>query len=347
MNPSTTAKIYSVAKIAVIVDLLADEGISAKEALADVSLSREQLDSPATKVSAAQVLQCYRNATKLSRNAELAYRAGSKSCVSTYGIYGFAILSSPDFRETMAFATAYHQLATPMMDVDFREEGRTAVWTVTPAPYLELDDALYKFVVEFQMAVHLSLHRNIMGPTFKPTLVDYALARPHGDGGGTAFFDCPVLYGRPENRFAFDAAWLDRRPDFANKLAHAELRQLCNGLLKEFQLGAGVPGQVRELILSNLSRQISFEQVAKCLNMSGRSLRRKLQEKGTCFRRLADELRGQVAIKYVRETDLSVEDIAFALGFSDASSFRHAFRRWTNAAPHDYRKGTVGGRRET
>jgi AraC-like DNA-binding protein len=347
MNSSTAAKIYSVAKIAVIVDLLADEGIPAEEALADVSLSREQLDSPATKVSAAQVLQSYRNAIKLSRNAQLAYRAGLKSCVSTYGIYGFSILSSPDFRETMAFAMAYHQLATPMMDIDFREDGRAAVWIVTPAPHLELDDVLYKFVVELQMAVHLSLHRNIMGPTFKPTLVDYALERPHGDERGTAFFGCPVLYGKSENRFAFDAAWLDRRPDFANKLAHAELRQLCNGLLKELELSAGIAGEIRELILSNLSRPLSFEQVAKCLNMSGRSLRRKLQEKGTCFRSLADELRGQVAIKYVRETDLSVEDIAFALGFSDASSFRHAFRRWTNAAPHDYRKGTGNTRRET
>lgn len=347
MIPSGKAKIYTVAKIAVIVDLLADEGIPAEEALADVSLSLEQLESPATKVSATQVLQSYRNAVKLSRNAEFAYHAGSKSCVSTYGIYGFAILSCPDFRETMAFATAYHQLATPLMNVDFREEGRAAVWIVTPAPYLELDDVLYKFVVDFQMAVHLSLHRNIMGPTFKPALVDYALERTQGAGSGTAFFDCPVAYGKPENRFAFDADWLDRRPDFANKLAHAELRQLCNGLLKEFALSAGVAGEVRQLILSNLPRPISFEQISKCLNMSGRSLRRRLQEEGTDFRHLADELRGQVAIKYVRETDLSVEDIAFALGFSDASSFRHAFRRWTNASPREYRKGTVGNTRAT
>lgn len=347
MTSSTKAKIYSAAKIATIVDLLAEEGISAEEALADVSLSRAQLETPATKVSAAQVLQSYRNALKLSRNDQFAYRAGSKSCVSTYGIYGFAILSSPDFRETMAFAMAYHQLATPMMDIDFREEGRAAVWILTPAPYLELDDALYKFVVEFQMAVHLSLHRNIMGPTFKPALVDYALERPQGDGGGTTFFDCPVLYGKPENRFAFDAGWLDRKPDFANKLAHTEVRQLCDGLLKDLALGAGVAGEVRQFILSKLSQPISFEEVAKALNMSERSLRRRLQEEGTGFKSLVDELRGQVAIKYIRETDLSVEDIAFALGFCDASSFRHAFRRWTNSAPLEYRKRTADSKRET
>lgn len=163
MNPSINDKIYSVAKIATITDLLLDEGIPAEDVLADVSLSPGQLRSPATKVSAAQVLQCYRNAIGLTGNPRLACHAGSKSCVSTYGIYGLAILSSPDFRQTMAFATAYHQLATPMMEVCFREEGSTAAWIITPASFLEIDGRLYRFIVEFQMAAHLSLHRNIMG----------------------------------------------------------------------------------------------------------------------------------------------------------------------------------------
>ncbi|EAQ35138.1 transcriptional regulator, AraC family protein [Nitrobacter sp. Nb-311A] len=345
MNPSTKDKIYSVAKIATIVDLLRDEGIPAKEALADISLSPEQLRSPATKVSAAQVLQSYRNAIKLSTHPRFAYHAGLKSCVSTYGIYGLAILSCTDFRNTMAFAAAYHQLATPMMEICFKEEGSTAVWIVTPTHDLDIDDRLYRFIVEFQMAVHLSLHRNIMGPAFKPALIDYALRRPHDDGSGTAFFDCPILYDKPENRFTFDAAWLDRRPDYGNELTYAELRQLCDGLLKQLKLGAGVAGEVRGLILANLSMPIEFKRIAKYLNMSERSLRRRLQEEGTSFRQLADELKAQIAIKYIRDTDLSVEEIAFALGFGDAASFRHAFRRWTNATPQDYRKSGI--RRET
>ncbi|WP_296742644.1 AraC family transcriptional regulator [Mesorhizobium sp.] len=346
MNPSPKDKIYSVAKIAVIVDLLAEEGVPAEQALADVSLLPEQLRSPATKVCAAQVLQCYRNAIKFSGDPQFAYHAGSRFRVSTYGMYGFAILSSPSFRETMAFATAYHQLATPLVEIGFRQEPGAGAWVVSPAPYLEIDDLLYKFIVELQMAVHLSLHRNIMGAAFRPEQVDYAFGRPHGDKGGAAFLDCPVLYGKPENRLAFDGGWLDKRPDFGNELAFAELKQLCAGLLKGLELNAGVAGKVRELILSNLSRPISFEQVAKSLNMSERSLRRRLQEEGTSFRDLADELRVQVAIRYVRDTDLSVEDIAFALGFSDASAFRHAFRRWTNAAPHEYRRARVDTKRE-
>lgn len=339
MIPSTKDKIYPVAKIAVIVDLLAEEGIPTEDALADLSLSPGQLRLPETKVSALQVLQSCRNALKLSKDPQFAYRASSKYCVSTYGMYGFAALSSPNFRETIAFAVAYHRLATPLTHVDFREEGNAAVWIITPLSYPDIDEPLYAFIAKLHMGVLLSLHRKMLGAAFKPALVSYALEQPCGDGEATAFFDCPVLYGKPENRFIFDTAWLDRQPDFGNAFVYTELRQLCDGLLKEFELGTGVAGQVRKLILSNLSGPIGFEQVAKDLNMSGRSLRRRLQEEGTSFGQLADELRGQVAIKYVSETTLSVEDIAFAVGFSDASSFRHAFRRWTNASPQEYRKG--------
>lgn len=63
------------------------------------------------------------------------------------------------------------------------------------------------------------------------------------------------------------------------------------------------------------------------------------------FREIVDELRMEMAIRYLRETRLSVEDIAELLGFSDAANFRHAFRRWTKVQPSAYRgrlKGVQG-----
>jgi AraC-like DNA-binding protein len=84
-------------------------------------------------------------------------------------------------------------------------------------------------------------------------------------------------------------------------------------------------------------RPTSFSDIAGHLNMSARTLRRKLREENTSFRRLADDLRMQMAIKYLRDTDLTVKDIAEVLGFSEAANFRHAFRRWTKAAPHQFR----------
>ena len=72
--------------------------------------------------------------------------------------------------------------------------------------------------------------------------------------------------------------------------------------------------------------------------MSARTLRRKLREEKTSFRKLVDELHMEMAIRYLRETDLTVEHISELLGFSDVANFRQAFCRWTKAAPHKFRK---------
>jgi AraC-like DNA-binding protein len=78
--------------------------------------------------------------------------------------------------------------------------------------------------------------------------------------------------------------------------------------------------------------------------VSDRSLRRQLREQGISFSGLLDELRMQIALKYLRTTRLANEDIALALGFSDAANFRRAFRRWTNKSPSEIR-GEYGERR--
>ena len=62
-----------------------------------------------------------------------------------------------------------------------------------------------------------------------------------------------------------------------------------------------------------------------------------MRQQGFSFRELHDELRTQIALKYLRSTDLANEDIALALGFSDAANFRRAFHRWTGKAPSDIR----------
>src|SRR5260370_41322555 len=106
-------KVYPVVKIAMVVESLRDEGVSPREALAGIHISETQLASPVVRVSANQVVESYRNAIRLSPNPHFAYHTGLRFHVSTYGMYGFAILSSTNFRRTMAFTVEYQRLAAP------------------------------------------------------------------------------------------------------------------------------------------------------------------------------------------------------------------------------------------
>jgi AraC-like DNA-binding protein len=256
-------------------------------------------------------------------------------------MYGFAILSGTDFRQTMAFAVEYHQLAAPLVDVQFLEQDRFAAWAMAPVPYPQVDAQLYKFIVELQAGVHVSLHRDVMGPSFCPSELHFTFGRPRGAKKDVEVFGCPALYGQPENKLVFEAHWLNGTPNLGNEVTYSEVSQLCERLLSELKLSTGLAGKVREIFLAYLGQPTSFDLVAERLRMSPRTLRRKLEQEGTSYRELIDELRAQAAIKYVRDTDLTIEDIAFALGFSDAAAFRHAFRRWTKSAPNEYRRARV------
>jgi transcriptional regulator GlxA family with amidase domain len=108
--------------------------------------------------------------------------------------------------------------------------------------------------------------------------------------------------------------------------------------MEELRLRVGLVGQVREVLLLNLAKRRGFDDVARGLQMSTRTLRRKLRAENRTFREIQDELRMQIATKYLRDTELNIDEISFALGFSDAANFGHAFRRWTKRAPNELRR---------
>jgi AraC-like DNA-binding protein len=334
-------KIYPVLKIASVVGSLQAEGIAADQALDKVNLTDSDLTSPATRVSLNQVIQSCRNAIRLSNDPYFAYHAGLRFHVSTFGMYGFAMLSSPNFRQTIQFSLRYRQLATPLTDISFREEGGNGVWTIVPVPHPNVDAALYRFLVDMQFGIQTSLFRDIMGPSFGPRRLRATFGPSAGSLEYRKLFGCPVVFRQAENEFLFDAKWLDGTPELGNEITYRSVLSLCDQLMDELQLRVGLVGKVREAILHNLARPRSLHAVAEHLKMSPRTLRRKLRDENSTFREIMDDLRMRVAIKYLRDTDLTIEEIAAALGFSDAANFGHAFRRWAQGTPKEFRRAAA------
>jgi len=81
-----------------------------------------------------------------------------------------------------------------------------------------------------------------------------------------------------------------------------------------------------------------MEAIANTLCMTSRNLRRRLEAEGTSYQALLDGVRQSLARDYLNHSLLGVDDIAVALGFSDAAAFRHAFKRWTGITPSEFRR---------
>jgi AraC-like DNA-binding protein len=330
-------RIYESTKLAALFDVLVDQGCPAGEILGNVNLTVDEVHSPKSRISLAELMTACKNAIRLSNDPHLPYRIGTSIHISAYGMYGFAILCCPDFRKAMAFAELYHALAAPLATIEFTEEDGLASWVIEPNAHVAADPQLYRFITEMQIGIHISLMRDVMGAAFIPDRINLAYPEAHDFGLAADQIGCHLSFASRTNQIMFRSAWLDQVASLGNKTTYPAVVALCDDLLNELESRIGIAGTIRAHLLRNITNPPTLAAIAKLLEVSDRSLRRQLRERGISFRGLLDELRMQIALKYLRTTRLANEDIALALGFSDATNFRRAFRRWTNKSPSEIR----------
>jgi AraC-like DNA-binding protein len=176
-----------------------------------------------------------------------------------------------------------------------------------------------------------------MGPAFTPTRIDLAYPEARDFGLPADEIGCPLGFSNRTNQIIFQSKWLDQAANLGNRTTYPMVVALCDDLLQELKSRVGVAGEIRALLIRDIASPPTLAAIAKLLDVSDRSLRRQLRDQGISFRGLLDELRMQIALKYLRTTRLANEDIALALGFSDAANFRRAFRRWTSKSPSEIR----------
>ncbi|GAB2844255.1 AraC family transcriptional regulator [Lentzea nigeriaca] len=147
-------------------------------------------------------------------------------------------------------------------------------------------------------------------------------------------FGCPLTFDAPATAISFDRKFL-RMPVVQDEAGLRRfLRYSPAELLSRRDYGADTAGHVRRLLGSGVS---GLEAVAARLGVSAPTLRRRLAAEGTSFREVREQLlRDQAVASLVRGGE-SVEELALRLGFSEASAFHRAFRRWTGSSPGSYR----------
>jgi len=157
------------------------------------------------------------------------------------------------------------------------------------------------------------------------------------EGEYVAAFGAPVDFAAEQNCLIFDRETVERPVSGSN----VELASINDRLAENYLATlepATVTRHVRELLMQLLpSGDASQDRVASRLNRSCSSLQRDLRAEGTSFRDVREETRQRLAKGYVQHGEISLQEIAFLLGFSDQSNFSRAFRRWTGRSPKDWR----------
>jgi AraC-like DNA-binding protein len=136
----------------------------------------------------------------------------------------------------------------------------------------------------------------------------------------------------------FERAALDAPLPLANTLARRQSERLCEERLAGLQARAGFDGRIRAALARQPGDMPSLESLAERLHMTPRTLRRRLAERGTTYRRLVEEVRRDLACALLHDPELPIQTVAVRLGYEDPASFTTAFRRWVGSSPAQYRR---------
>jgi len=100
---------------------------------------------------------------------------------------------------------------------------------------------------------------------------------------------------------------------------------------------SGLTQDVRNCLGERLNKDSDIQSIAQALNLSERTLGRKLSEEGTTFLKIKDELRKKIALRLLGESTQSIEVISTEIGFTSLTAFYRAFKAWTGGTPRAYR----------
>lgn len=153
------------------------------------------------------------------------------------------------------------------------------------------------------------------------------------------FFPCPVEYDQPVNSVTFSARHLDaelvrNEEDLTVFLKLAPYYMVIEPLSSSLS----ITHRIRQILGDDFRQEMpSFEELTTLLNMSARTLRRRLEKEGTSYQRIKDNARRDVAISMLSRDGLTVSEVAEQVGFSDPSAFHRSFKKWTGQSPGSYR----------
>ncbi len=188
------------------------------------------------------------------------------------------------------------------------------------------------------VVINLKLLRQIGGPAFRPLRTRLRTHLPDRDLPELEkHLGCPAVKTQDENAIVFATDVLKQPVPSANRL----LYKLLGGYLEKVRAAArkSTVERVEDYVRGSLaSRNCSIERCAEKLGMSVRTLQAHLSEAGRKFSDILEAHRAELARTYLKQSQLSLDDVAANLGYSEQSSFGRAFKRWTGQTPKQYRR---------
>jgi len=204
----------------------------------------------------------------------------------------------------------------------------------------------WQWIEQFNVLLMIQLVRLTSHRNWRPREVQLRVPRGVGLDKIEALADARISFGHGSTSIEIPRALLGE-PLAGNKLSARVREEVEQGLLRTAP-AADFSGSVRQVVATLLRDGYpSVQRTSGAIGLSARTLQRRLGENGVSYSRIVEEERFRVAAELITQSRLRITDVAMELGYTDPTTFTHAFHRWTGLSPSQYRRHEVGTARRS
>lgn len=320
--------------------ILEEEGMDASTCLQGTGLKPTDVLMTETKISDEMEIAITQKALQmLPKRAGYGIRAGRALRVTTFGIWGLAILASPKFRDSFETAIRFSELSFLLSKIRLVEKNQTATVVVAMD---HLPKSIHRFTFERYYVTSVTFLREMMPDL---DVSQFALHLPIDDAEYAEelarITGRPVISGQNHYALVADREWLDQPLPQADPLTHAHFVSQCQALLNRRKELPDYAQLIRDHIVQNQDYAPRLSNIASKAGMSSRSLRRRLEEEGTSFKRVVLDTKMALAKELLSTTGLAVNIVGHKLGYSESASFSRAYSQWWGETPGKVRRASL------
>lgn len=324
----------SINTIAVLVHFCSKHGIETDLLLKGSGIEANDLDDPNILVTPQQELSVIRNIVRLSIKPGLGLLIGKQYHAGVLGKLGAAATHCNTFIEAIQLIFQFTELLLTYFHFDLKIENDLACLKLREL--IDLKDNRI-FIGEREFASIYRISSNLVGNRIPVREIRVAYPKPEYAAYYQDVFQCPIKFDAEDHTIVVDKSLLLTPLPMANLLSKKMYEKECEELALRIKSQGTLTNRIQQEILFHKDEFPGFNQLARYMNFSPRTLRRRLAEEGTSYRELVAGLRENRAIHLLQTTDLSIGKIAINLGYSDLSNFHRAFKSWTGHTPNHYR----------
>lgn len=327
----------SVTKIRPFLKVFENKGISLEEALRGAGVNPLLIESPDNRITAADINRIIELALRITEDESIGLKLGARLNKGFSNILGYILMNCADLREGLQKYRKYEKVLDQTSVTSAITEGNLVILTMKIIDPFLAENRQY---CDYKVAGTYSYLKLLTGEKIVLKEVWLTHSKPKDVSSYEEVFHCPVLFDKTELALVLDREILNLPVCEPNRELLTILEQRITEIFRmNYEDPTRYTNKVKKIILRDISRNApTLDKVAKELAVSVRSLQMYLKSEGTTYTKLLNEIQEAMAIDYLADRKLSIDEIAYILGFTERSTFHKAFKKWTNFTPGEYRE---------